>query len=125
MSKHPVNLALRFLLELAALVAFAMWGFGLTENPIRILPAILLPVGFALVWGVFAVRDDPSRSGKTVVPTPGVIRLILELGLFAAAAWMWIDLGYSLPAWIFSAAVLLHYVSSYDRVSWLIKQKIS
>ena len=95
MSKHPVNLALRFFLELSALIACGLWGFGLFESPLRILAAILLPVLFAVLWGVFAVRDDPSRSGKTVMATPGVIRLILELALFGTAAWMLLDLSYS------------------------------
>lgn len=30
---HPVNLALRFLLELAALAALAMWGLRTGPNP--------------------------------------------------------------------------------------------
>ena len=123
MSKHPLNLALRFLLELAAIVAFGAWGYSLTEGGTKILLAILLPVLFATLWGVFAVEGDPSRSGKTVVQTPGWIRLILELGLFAAAALMLFELGFNLPAWIFSGAVLVHYVSSYDRIAWLLKQK--
>jgi len=123
MSKHPVNLAIRFILELAAIASFAMWGYGLTEGGFRILTAILFPVLFALTWGIFAVRNDPSRSGKTVVPTPGLIRLILEFGLFAAAAWMLFDLDFQILGWIFSIAVIIHYLSSYDRIAWLLKQK--
>lgn len=125
MSKHPVNLALRFILELAALVSYALWGAGLTEGSFKIFTAILFPVLFAMIWGVFAVRNDPSRSGKTVIPTPGVIRLVLELGLFATAAWMLSGLGLPIPALLLGLAVLIHYVCSYDRVVWLLKQKIS
>ena len=123
MSKNPLNLALRFLLELAAIMAFGVWGYALAEGGTRILLALLLPVVFALLWGVFAVKGDPSRSGKTIVQTPGPVRLILELTLFAMAAWMLFDLGYSLPAWIFSGLVFAHYISSYDRMAWLLKQK--
>jgi hypothetical protein len=123
MSKNPLNLALRFLLELAAIMAFGVWGYSLTGGATRFILALLFPVLFAVLWGVFAVKGDPSRSGKTVVQTPGVLRLILELALFALAACMLFDLGYSLPAWIFSGAVLVHYLSSYDRVLWLLKQK--
>ena len=71
--------------------------------------AILFPLLFAVLWGVFAVRGDPSRSGKTVVQTPGIIRLLLELGLFGAAAWMMLDLDHSLTALIFGSAVVIHY----------------
>ncbi len=123
MSKHPINLALRFILELAAIITFGAWGYSLAEGGLRFFLALLFPVLFTLLWGVFAVQGDPSRSGKTVVQTPGPLRLVIELALFAAAAWMLFQLGYSIPAWIFSAAVLVHYLSSYDRIAWLLKQK--
>jgi hypothetical protein len=123
MSKHPLNSAVRLLLEMTAIVSFGIWGYHQTETGMRILLAILLPLGFAALWGVFAVKDDPSRSGKTVVQTPGIIRLLLELGLFGAAAWMMLDLDYSLAALIFGAVALVHYAFSWDRVAWLLKQK--
>ena len=76
-----------------------------------------------MIWGVFAVKDDPSRSGKTVVQTPGILRLLLELGLFGVAAWMMLDLDYSLIALIFGLIVAIHYFVSFDRIAWLLKQK--
>jgi hypothetical protein len=123
MAKHPLNLALRFLLEMAAIITMGIWGYHLSDGALGIIFAILLPLGFAILWGVFAVPNDPSRSGKTVISTPGIIRLFLELGLFAAATWMMSDLGYSLIWWIFGSVVLIHYAISYERVSWLLKQK--
>jgi hypothetical protein len=122
-SKHPINLVLRFFLELAALIVFGFWGHSLTEGGMRIPLAILFPVLFAVIWGVFAVKGDPSRSGKTVVQTPGIIRLMLELALFGAAAWMMLDLDYTLIALIFGSAVVIHYFISFDRIAWLLKQK--
>jgi len=123
MSTHPINHAVRFLLELVAIVTFGIWGYHQSETGTKILLAILLPLGFAALWGVFAVRDDPSRSGKTVVQTPGIIRLLLELGLFGVAAWMLLDLDFSLIALIFGIMVFLHYLVSYERIAWLLKQK--
>jgi hypothetical protein len=111
------------MLEIAALVIFGFWGYHLSDSWTGILWAILLPMLFAAVWGVFAVPDDPSRSGKTVVPTPGVIRLVLELILFAAATCMLIGLGKPLPGWIFGGMLLLHYLLSYDRIAWLLKPR--
>ena len=122
MSKHPLNNAVRFILELGGIITFGIWGYHQSEAGMRILLAVILPLGFAVSWGVFAVRDDPSRSGKTVVQTPGVIRLILELALFATAAWMLINLGYSLSGWIFGGVVVIHYIFSHDRIAWLLKQ---
>ncbi len=123
LAKHPVNSAVRFLLELIAIAAFGIWGYHQSDTSLKILLAILLPLGFAMLWGVFAVKDDPSRSGKTVVQTPGILRLLLELGLFGAAAWMMLDLNYSLVALIFGLSVVIHYFVSFDRIAWLLKQK--
>jgi len=122
-SKNPINLGFRFLLELAAIFVFGYWGYTLAGDGTRILLAILFPLLFAALWGVFAVKGDPSRSGKTIVNTPGIIRLLLELGLFGAAAWMMLDLDYSTVALIFGSAVVIHYFISFDRISWLLKQK--
>ena len=122
-SKHPVNGAVRFLLELGAITTYAIWGYNQSDTAMRILLAIMLPLGFALLWGIFAVRNDPSRSGKTVVQTPGWIRLMLELGLFTGATWMLLNLDYTIPGWIFVFITLLHYIISYDRIIWLLKVK--
>lgn len=123
MSKNPVNLAIRFALEVVAIVAFGIWGYRASDGLPGIVLAILLPLVFAGLWGVFAVPNDPSRSGKTVVPTPGRIRLILELALFGTATWMLFDLDFQKLGWIFLAVVTLHYSTSYDRIAWLLKQK--
>jgi len=123
MSKYPINLALRFLLEVLGLSTYGVWGYQQSDTWTRILLAIILPLGYAVLWGVFAVKDDPSRSGKTVVQTPGTIRLILELLLFGAAAWMMHSLGYPGLGFIFGGVVTLHYILSYDRIAWLLKQK--
>jgi hypothetical protein len=123
MSKNPLNLALRFLLELAAISAFGAWGYSLSSSGLKYILAILMALLFALLWGVFAVRNDPSRSGKTVVSTPGPLRLILELLLFGAASWMLFRLDQVLMAIILAALVLLHYLLSWDRIAWLLKQK--
>lgn len=119
---NPFNSALRFLIEVAALIIFGVWGYHLSASWIGIVWAILLPLGFALIWGVFAVKKDPGRSGKTVVPTPGWLRLIIEVALFVAAAWMLFDLGYTLLLWIYAFLVFLHHLISYNRINWLIRQ---
>jgi hypothetical protein len=123
MSGNRVNLLLRFLLEVTAIVTFGAWGYSLSGQWPRFLLVILFPLVFAGIWGVFAVPDDPSRSGKTVVPTPGAIRLAIELILFSAATWMLMGLGKLLLGWIFGGVVLLHYLVSYDRIAWLLKQR--
>jgi hypothetical protein len=121
MRNHPLNLALRFLLEMGALVVFAVWGWNSFTAPWHILAAIGLPLFFATLWGVFAVKGDPSRSGKTGVPTPGWVRLLLEFLFFGLAALALFDLEFNTTGLAFSFLVLLHYGFSYRRVVWLLK----
>jgi hypothetical protein len=121
MSNNPLNLAFRFLLELAALVAIGYWGWVQHEGVWRFVLAIGLPLLAAALWGIFRVPDDASSSGRAPVAVPGGVRLLLELAFFAFAAWALFDAGQSVLAWILGLAVLLHYALSYDRVIWLLR----
>jgi hypothetical protein len=123
MGSHPLNLALRFLLEVAALVAIGYWGFDQHSGFWRFIVGIGGPVVAAAVWATFAVPDDASRSGKAPVPTPGVLRLVLELSLFGFAVWALYDAGSPMLALLLAGTTIVHYALSYDRVIWLIRQK--
>ncbi len=122
MGSHPLNLVLRFLLEIAALVAIGYWGFSQQTGLLRFLLGIGLPVIAAAIWATFAVPDDPSRSGRAPVPVPGVLRLVLELALFVSAVWALVDAGSPTLALIMASITVVHYALSYDRVAWLIRQ---
>ncbi len=122
MGSHPVNLIIRFLLELSALVAMGIWGWKLSEGWPRWVLAICIPIVAAALWGTFAVPNDPSRSGAAPVAIPGFLRLVLELGFFAFATWALYDLGYLKLSWAMGIVVVLHYLVSYDRILWLLSQ---
>jgi hypothetical protein len=122
MGSNPVNLAVRFLLEIAGLAALGWWGWNQGDGIFRFVLALGIPILAAVLWGAFAVPDDPSRSGKAPVPVPGIIRLVLELAFFAAATWALAVTGLTTLAWIFGIAVLIHYAVSYDRIRWLVRQ---
>ena len=122
MASHPVNLAVRFILELSALIAIGYWGWTTGDGWLRFGLAIGLPVIAAMLWGTFTVPDDPSRSGKAPVPVPGIVRLALELGLFAFAVWALYDTSLTGLSMILAVVVIIHYIVSYDRIGWLIKQ---
>ena len=121
MGSHPLNLALRFILELSALGAMGYWGWTQHEGPLRWLWVIVLPLVAAVMWGTFAVLDDPSRSGNAPVPTPGILRLMLELSFFTIATIALIASQRVSVGWVLAVTTLLHYVISYDRVLWLLK----
>lgn len=120
MGNNSINLIIRFFLEIAALVAVGMWGWRQSDSWFKYLLASGLPVFMAVLWGVFAVPNDPSRSGNTVIDTPGIIRLVLELAFFTFAIWTFYNMDYKMTARIFGAIVFIHYLVSLDRIQWLL-----
>ena len=123
MGAHAINLAVRFVLELSAWGAMGYWGWTQGEGPSRFVLAIGLPVIAAAIWGTFAVPKDPSRSGRAPLPVPGIVRLGIELATFGFGALALYDTGNTILSLVFAAIVVVHYLVSYDRVAWLIKQR--
>jgi len=121
MGSHPLNLTLRFLLELTAMWAMGYWGWTQHEGPVRWLLAIGTPLLAAILWGTFAVLDDPSRSGKAPVPTPGVLRLLLELSFFVFATIALVASQRVSAGWVLGITTIFHYAISYDRILWLFR----
>lgn len=77
---RSANLALRFLLELGALAAFAYWGATIQARVLtREIAAIVLPLAVALFWAVFV-------SPKARFPTGLAGRAGLGLIVFLLAA---------------------------------------
>jgi hypothetical protein len=122
MGSNPINLAVRFVLEMVALVALGWWGWIRGEGVLRFIFGLGIPVFAAVLWGTFAVPDDPSRSGEARVAVPGIVRLLLELAFFALATWSFFAIGRTIVGWTFGSVVLIHYLVSYDRVIWLLRQ---
>jgi hypothetical protein len=121
MSQNPLNLAVRFLLEIIALVAIGAVAKAEFPGALGFILMIVLPAFAAVVWGVFNVLGDPSRSGKAPVPVPGIVRLLIELDIFGAATWALFSLN-PIYGWIFGLVTLVHYALSYDRIAWLLKR---
>src|ERR1700743_2500761 len=115
MNTNPVNLAVRFLLEIVMLIVFACWGWHCTGGWFRYIAVAGFPIVAATLWGVFRIPNDPKQAP---VVTPGVIRLLLEWTLFGLAAWALYDLGYTKSAIVIAVIVVLHYIVSYDR-TWV------
>ena len=122
MGSHPINLAIRFLLEITALITMGFWGWRQYEGGFRYILALIIPILAAVVWGTFAVPNDPSRSGSAPIPVPGLIRLVIELAIFLFAFWTLNNLELKVLSWVFGIIVIVHYITSYDRILWLITQ---
>ena len=123
MKVHPINLVFRFILELVALVSFALWGWQQVDSWFQVVLGLGLPIFLAALWGIFAVPGDPSRSGKAPIPIPGGLRFLLELVFFSFAVWCIIDFGHRVTAYLFGIAVALHYLTAYKRILWLLNRK--
>ncbi|MFV2000870.1 MAG: YrdB family protein [Acidimicrobiia bacterium] len=117
---HPVNLVFRFALEIAALVAIALGGYAVGSGVFAWIPAIALPLVAGVVWGTFNVPGDRSRSGEAPVAVSGIIRLVIELGVFVTAVVL-VSFLSPFAALLLGVAVTLHYLLSIDRIRWLLR----
>jgi hypothetical protein len=72
MADNPLNVALRFLLEVAGLFALGYWGWTNHDGVQGLVWSLGLVVGATSVWAVFRVPDDGGPPG---VVTPGWARL--------------------------------------------------
>jgi hypothetical protein len=119
MNNHPLNLALRFVLEIILLIIFAYWGWSRFMGISQYVIGIGLPLVIAAIWGVCRVEGDP---GKAMIAIPGWLRLLYEALLFISAAYLLFQLQMDTWAYLFIIVSILHYLISYDRISWLLKQ---
>ena len=122
MGSHPLNLALRFLLELVALFGLGAWGWYSTDSAGRFLLVLGVPLLAAAAWSAFAVPDDPSRSGRAPVAVPGWVRLALEILVLGGGALALHHAGFERAGLVFAVLAGLHYAISYDRIAWLLRR---
>ena len=95
------NLALRFLLELAALGSLAYWGFAEFDGVAQWLVGLGAPLLAATVWGRFV---SPKASHPATDPE----RLLLELLVFGAGVAALAAAGEVVPAVVLAALVAVH-----------------
>jgi len=119
MGKNPLNLALRFFLEIAALASMGFWGWNQFDGAFSYVFGLGVPVIAAAAWGIFRV---PGDGGQPLVRVPGTIRLLIEVLFFGFAAWCLFDAHAVSTGWLFAGTVVIHYLISYDRIAWLLQQ---
>jgi hypothetical protein len=121
MAQNPYNLALRFLLEVLALVAVGYWGWSTSSGWLRYVLALVVPLVISILWATFRVPAE-SPGGKAPVAVPGWARLLLEAAVFAFATWGLADAGAPLAGVIFAGVVIIHYLLSFNRVINLLRR---
>ena len=97
------NLAVKFLLELAAFAALAYWGAHTGPGAWAVLLAIAAPLAAVIVWALFCA---PRARWRRSVPT----RAPLELAVFGLAAGGLAAAGAVTLAIIFGAVVVVNAV---------------
>lgn len=120
MANSPINLALRFGLEIAALVALGYWGWTQNAGLWRIAAVVGLPLIAAILWGTFRVPGDP---GDAPVAVPGIVRLLVEALVFGGAVMALFAAKQQSAAWLLLGLLAFHYAISYDRIQWLLSNK--
>jgi hypothetical protein len=118
MANHPLNLALRFLLEITALISIGYWGWTQHSGLMRILFTLGLPIFAAAIWGIFRV---PGFPGDAPIAVPGIVRLLVEAAVLGSATWALYAADRPNWALIFGGVVLFHYGASYDYVIELLR----
>jgi hypothetical protein len=95
------NLALKFLLELTALAAFAFWGTTVDGNVVAGLLGIAAPLAVIVLWGIFGAPKSRRRL-------PIRARVLFELAVFALAAAALFAADTAVAGIVFVAAVLVN-----------------
>jgi hypothetical protein len=114
------NLALRFGLEIAALAGIGLAAWHATSGAIRWLAVIVAPLTAAVIWGVFNVLNDPSRSGEAPVEVTGAVRIAIELAILGAGVLAVAYAGHPVLAAGFATLVVVQYATSRSRIEWLL-----
>jgi hypothetical protein len=82
------NLALRFVCELAALAALAVWGAQASDDPaLQVLLGITAPMAVVAVWGMWVAPRASRRA-------PDPARAAIEVVVFGAAVAGLVDAGH-------------------------------
>ena len=99
----PVNAAVRFVCEIAAVYGIAAGVWTWTDS---VVATVVAPVMAMVAWSALRVPGDP---GPAPIAVAGFVRLVIEAVVFGVGiAGVWAATG-AVPAIVFSVIVVLHY----------------
>jgi hypothetical protein len=96
-----VNLAVKFVLELACIAAFAYWGASQGSGRLSVMLAIVAPAVGVVVWGVWAAPKSRRRLPRST-------RVPFELTIFALAVVALLAAHQAVAAVVFAAVAVLN-----------------
>lgn len=115
----PPQAILRFIVEMAALVCWAVCGWRIGSGAWSWILAVALPVAAAVAWGTFRVPGDQSANGEAKVAVPGIVRLCIEVVVLLGAAVVTVVVWDPVVGIVLGAAMITHYLATTPRVRWL------
>lgn len=100
---RAANLAVKFLLELAAFAGLGYWGWhvGQPSTPAALALAVATPAAAIAIWGLFAAPRSKRRL-------PAIWRIPLELAVFLLAAVAVGATGHVVLAAVFAVVVVVN-----------------
>ncbi|TNE79179.1 MAG: DUF2568 domain-containing protein [Bacteroidetes bacterium] len=115
---QPLNLGLRFILEVFGFYALGAYGLFAFDSPWHVVAAACFPLTAALVWGIFRVPND---GGTPKVKVHGKTRLLIEFLFFSFSVAALLAREEVAIALVYGISILGHYVYSRERVKvlWL------
>lgn len=82
----PLNLTLRFLLELCGIAALAAWGWSVSDVlPVRLAAALLAPALLIAAWAVVVAPKARNAVPQATRMLIGTVLLLVCAGLLALA----------------------------------------
>lgn len=97
---RALHLTLAFVLELVALVGYALLGWSLADGVVRVLLAVVFPLAFAVVWGAFL-------SPRAPVAVPVGVAAALRVVLLAGGGVALVAAGSPVLGWVVVGVVLV------------------
>jgi hypothetical protein len=96
---NALNLAIRFfVVELGGLAAAAYWGWEVTSGPGRWYLAVLAPVAFIAVWGLFIAPKARIRVSKEAALAIELVMLALVAVGLVVTGPVWLGIAYGAVA---------------------------
>jgi hypothetical protein len=100
----PIQLAFRFILELAALVAAGIVGASIGSPPLGLVGAIGFAAAFAVLWGLFL-------APRARFPQPAMVRLVAGTIVMEIPAIALAIVGPAMAGTILAVAILANAVA--------------
>ncbi len=113
--------ALMFILELALWGSCFWVGWNIGNGITRWIFAGIFGIGSMLLWALFRPPGMMANGKNGAIPTPGPVRLVIEIGLFLLAGIGLWHTGHRWAAetlWTFAALI---YILSHSRIRWLLE----